>query len=182
MPRIRPEFETGSRGALMSLATAGRLLTRAGVVVALTAAPLALVTFLLVLADAPSVSTGLDSAIAATGGPSLPVAASGGSSTSPCSACSPGPGYSAPDSSLPGWRTGRPRRPVWTHRPARWPRHRRYSSAGHPRRGDASSRPETVRWGVRDSDPLRRRRPAFTATTTAETARHFRGGDGWSIQ
>jgi len=32
MPRIRPEFETGSRGALMSLATAGRLLTRAGVV------------------------------------------------------------------------------------------------------------------------------------------------------
>jgi len=69
MPRIRPEFETGSRGALMSLATAGRLLTRAGVVLALTAAPLALVTFLLVLADAPSVSTGLDSAIAATGGP-----------------------------------------------------------------------------------------------------------------
>jgi len=75
MPRIRPEFESGVRGATVSPATAGRTLTRAGVVVAMTAAPLALVAFLLVLADAPTIGAGLDSAAAATSGP---LAAGGG--------------------------------------------------------------------------------------------------------
>ncbi|SFR93614.1 hypothetical protein SAMN05216559_1334 [Halomicrobium zhouii] len=69
MPRIRPEFDAGARGRPTSLATAGRVLTRAGTVVALTAAPLALVTFLLVLGDAPTMDAGLDSAVAATTGP-----------------------------------------------------------------------------------------------------------------
>lgn len=69
MPRGRPEFEAGARTAPVSLAAAGRVLTRSGAAVALTATPLALVTLLLVLGDAPSVEAGLDSALAATSGP-----------------------------------------------------------------------------------------------------------------
>lgn len=69
MPRIRPEFEAGARTTSVSLATAGRLLTRAGTVLALTAAPLAFVTFILVLANAPTITAGIDSAATAANGP-----------------------------------------------------------------------------------------------------------------
>lgn len=69
MPRIRPEFESGALATRVSLATVGRLAVRAGAAITLTAAPLALATFLLVLADAPTVAAGLDAAASATTGP-----------------------------------------------------------------------------------------------------------------
>jgi hypothetical protein len=69
MPRNRPEFESGLAVTDLSLGTVGRLATRAGTVLVLLAAPLALATFLAVLAGAPNPVAGLDTALAATSGP-----------------------------------------------------------------------------------------------------------------
>ena len=69
MPRNRPESDSATHATGVSPATAGRFATRAGVVLTLTAAPLALATFLLVLQDAPTLAAGLDAAVSATSGP-----------------------------------------------------------------------------------------------------------------
>lgn len=51
------------------LARAGWYATRAGVVAVVTALPLSIVTFALVLADAPTLAAGLETAVSATTGP-----------------------------------------------------------------------------------------------------------------
>lgn len=75
MSRNRPEFVSGVATDQVPPATVGRLATRAGTILTLTAAPLAVVTFFSILLDASTVGAGVDAAAAATSGP---LAVSGG--------------------------------------------------------------------------------------------------------
>lgn len=75
MPRIRPGFDSGTHPRRAGLATIGRFTTRAGTILTLTAAPLALATFLSILLGTPTLAVGLDAAMSAATGP---LVASGG--------------------------------------------------------------------------------------------------------
>lgn len=69
MSRSRPNFGSSAPTGGASLSTVGRLTTRVGMLITVTAAPLALLAFLVILVGAPTLGSGLEVAMAAASGP-----------------------------------------------------------------------------------------------------------------
>lgn len=69
MSRGRSPVEQSARVTSVRLASVGRLATRAGVVAIVTAAPLSLATSLAILANASTLTAGIDAVVEASSGP-----------------------------------------------------------------------------------------------------------------